>query len=80
MFTLLFVRTEVQEKCVRLQSEAEQALAQLEQAELKASAATKQAGTIGAQLSEAQVRRQYTCLNPGCHGLNAREPNILNRC
>lgn len=51
-----FCRTEVQEKCLRLQSEAEQALQQLEQAELKASAALKQAATAGAQHAEAQVR------------------------
>ncbi|XP_048482953.1 myosin heavy chain, non-muscle isoform X2 [Plutella xylostella] len=48
-------KVEIQEKCVRLQSEAETALQQLEQAELKASAAGKQAGTIGAQLTEAQA-------------------------
>lgn len=43
------------EKCQRLQGEAEQALLQLEQAELKASAALKQAATVGAQHAEAQV-------------------------
>ena len=48
-------RSEVQEKCIRLQSEAEAAAGQLEQAELKASAAVKHSATVGAQLAEAQV-------------------------
>ncbi|CAH2207727.1 jg14688, partial [Pararge aegeria aegeria] len=48
-------RSELADKCIRLQSEAEQALQQLEQAELKASAAAKQAATAGSQHNELQV-------------------------
>lgn len=48
-------RAELQDKALRLQAESEQALQQLEEAELKASSALKQAGTTEAQLSEAQV-------------------------
>lgn len=54
-------RSEVQEKCVRLQSEAESAAGQLEQAELKASAANKHAATLAAQHAEAQVHKIFIC-------------------
>lgn len=45
----------MQEKCIRLQAEADSALQQLEEAEQKASAAAKQSGSVGTQLSEVQV-------------------------
>lgn len=48
-------RSELQDKSLRLQNESDQILQQLEDAELKASAALKQAGTTEAQFAEAQV-------------------------
>lgn len=52
----MFYRLELQEKTVRLQSESEQALQQLEEAELKAAAAFKQAGQADVQLAETQTQ------------------------
>lgn len=52
---LFFYRSETQEKIVKLQNENEQALQQLEDAELKASTALKQAGAVEVQLVETQV-------------------------
>lgn len=48
------VRSEVQEKMVKLQQEADTLTQQLEEAETKASAAIKSASTIEGQLSESQ--------------------------
>jgi myosin protein heavy chain len=48
------VRSEMQEKMLKLQQESDQLTAQLEDAETKASAAIKSASTIESQLSESQ--------------------------
>ncbi|XP_055837168.1 myosin heavy chain, non-muscle isoform X4 [Episyrphus balteatus] len=47
-------RSELQEKCTKLQQESENITSQLEEAELKASAAVKSASNMESQLTEAQ--------------------------